>query len=274
MAQSVRTRLLRLPKQEQELRVLSNPTDHKGIPSPPPTPLSAARSKSPTPSNKPRHRPNRVDGDDYVAPPTAHSLRPNSRWLIVRRNLHRIRFMGHNARARDSNLPDFYIGLQMKRELKRAQEEIKNIDREENFHAVKQFSLAVDSKRTRTYDTSHVKAGDALIYDRLGDEPLSLQNLLYYFSKQEVPHGTLFWDFLNEVNRVLNMKKKRTERVERFRKLALVLAVVLYIILGTMFFLLVVSVITTATRMNDPEVHWMEPSIDAFSRGALSRPSP
>ena len=60
--------------------------------------------------------------------PPRNALRPNSRWLIVRRNLHRIRFMGHNARARDSTLPDFYIGLQMKRELKRAQEEIKNID--------------------------------------------------------------------------------------------------------------------------------------------------
>ena len=33
---------------------------------------------------------------DYQAPLTAHSLRSNSRWLIVRRNLHRIRYMGLN----------------------------------------------------------------------------------------------------------------------------------------------------------------------------------
>jgi hypothetical protein len=225
------------------------------------------RSKSPSPLSSSQRK--RLKDADYEAPLTANSLHQNSYWIIVRRNLHRIRFMGLNDRERDSNLPDFYIGLQMKRELKRAQDEIKNIDKEESFHAVKQFALAVDNKRTKMYDTSHVKPDDALTYDRLGEEPLALQNLLYYFSKQDVQHGTLFWDFLNEVNRVLNMKRKRTVLVERLRKLALTLAIIVYSIIGFMLFLLIISVITTATRMDDPEVKWVDPTVDVYSQNSL-----
>ena len=250
MAQSVRTRIQRVPRQESEIRVITNPADQR-------VPLISQTSRR---SNR-----RRLADDDYEAPLTAYALPPNSRWLFVRRNLHRIRFMGHNQRERDSTLPGFYIGLQMKRELKRAQDEIKNIDKEKNFLAVKQFALAVDEKRTKLYDTSHVKPEDALIYDRLGEEPLALQNLLYYFSRQDVSHGTLFWDFLNEVNNVLNMKRKRTVLVQRLRRLALTLAVILYSILGIMLILLIVSVITTATKMNDPEVKWMESKVDIYS---------
>lgn len=256
MAQSVRTRLQRVPKQEQEVHVIANPADRDE--------QQKRRKHFLRTSKWTTSKRQRLTDSDYQAPLTANELVPGSGWIIVRRNLHRIRFMGYNAQARDSTLPDFYIGLQMKRELKRAQDEIKNIDKEKNFHAIKQFALAVDSKRTKSYDTRHVKADDALTYDRLGEEPLALQNLLYYFSQQDVPHGTLFWDFLNEVNRVLNMKRKRTVRVERLRKLALTLAVILYAFLGFMLFLLVISVITTATRMNDPEVQWLEPNVESY----------
>lgn len=255
MSQSVRTRLQRVPRQENEIRVISNPTEHR-------TPLLSPGSN--------RSSRKRLTEADYEAPLTSNTLSPNSRWLFVRRNLHRIRFMGHNQRERDSTLPDFYIGLQMKRELKRAQDEIKNIDKEKNFQAVKQFALAVDEKRTKLYDTSHVKPEDALIYDRLGEEPLALQNLLYYFSRQDVSHGTLFWDFLNEVNNVLNMKRKRTVLVQRLRRLALTLAVILYSILGIMLILLIISVITTATKMDDPEVKWMDSKVDALSNTIVS----
>lgn len=272
MAQSIRTRVVRIPKQEQEVHMIGNPSgdgDHSLR-----APLVGRQSQSPTPSNTSSTHRKRLPGDDYEAPPTSHALLPNSNWLIVRRNLHRIRFMGYNDRLRDSTMPDLYIGFQMKRELKRAQEEIKNIDKEENFHAIKNFALAVDGKRIKNYDTSHVKPEDALIYDRLGEEPLALQNLLYYFSKQDVSHGTLFWDFLNEVNRVLNMKRKRTVLVERLRRLALTLAVILYSIIGLMLILMIISVITTATKMNDPEVQWMEPSaFDAYARDAVSSSS-
>jgi hypothetical protein len=252
MAQSIRTRIHRVPKQEHEVHVINNPTEERDS-------LISKNSQR-----------KRLVSDDYQAPLTSRTLPPTSRWLIVRRKLHQIRFMGYNERGRDSTLPDFYIGLQMKRELKRAQVEIENIHKEKNFQAVKTFALAVDAKRSRTYDTSHVKPDDALIYDRLGEEPLALQNLLYYFSQQDVSHESLFWDFLNEVNRVLNMKRKRMVRIQRLRKLALTLAIILYSIIGFMLILLLISVISTATKMNDPEVRWTEPTAEQYSKNLVS----
>ena len=265
---------MRIPKQEQEVHMISNPSVYKDRSLRAPLVGHRSRSQSPTPSNASSTRRKRLADDDYEAPSTSHALQKNSNWLIVRRNLHRIRFMGYNDRLRDNTMPDLYIGFQMKRELKRAQEEIKNIDKEENFHAIRNFALAVDNKRIKNYDTSHVKPEDALTYDRLGEEPLPLQNLLYYFSKQDVSHGTLFWDFLNEVNRVLDMKRKRTVLVQRLRQLALTLAVILYCVIGLMLVLLIISAITTATKMNDPEVQWMEPSkFDAYARDSVSSSS-
>lgn len=262
MAQSIRTRLRRLPRQEEEVHVITNPLDREDD--------RKRRRKVFRNSRESGNIRTRLTDHDYQAPLTSGAIPRDSKWLIVRRNLHRIRFMGYNAQARDNTLPDFYIGLQMKRELKRAQEEIKNIDKEKNFYAIQQFALAVDKKRTKLYDTSHVQPNDALTYDRLGEEPLALQNLLYYFSQQDVPHGTLFWDFLNEVNRVLNMKRKRTVRIERLRKLAFTLSTMFYILVGFMLFLLIISVISTASKMNDPEVQWIEPKIDTFSEKLIS----
>lgn len=246
MAQSLRTRLVRLPKEEHEIHLFDNP-------------MNDIESKS------------RFTDYDYQAPLTAHSLRPNSKWLIVRRNLHRIRFIGYNETSKESRLPDFYLGLQMTRELKRAQEEIKNVDKEVDFRIIKEFSLSNDNGRAKTFDTSHVKPDDALIYDRLGEEPLALQNLLYYFSKQDVPHGTVFWNFLNEVNQVLSLRRKRTVLVQRLRRLALTLAIIFYSFVGVMFLLMMISVITTVTKMNDPEVEWMDQKkISSFAPTILS----
>lgn len=253
MAQSLRTRLVRLPKQEQEIHVfnnLMNKFDH-------------------TDSTKPK-TPERISDYDYQAPLTAHSLQLNSKWLIVRRNIHRIRFMGFSETGRENRLPDFYLGLQMTRELKRAQEEIKNVDKEVDFRVIKQFSLSNDRGRAKIFNTSHVKPDDALIYDRLGEEPLALQNLLYYFSKQDVPHGTVFWNFLNEVNQVLNLRRKRTVLVQRLRRLALTLAVILYSFIGLMFFLMMISIISTVSKMNDPEVEWMNRKIGDYSSTIVS----
>ena len=241
MAQSLRTRVVRLPKEEHEIHLFNNPMNDFD-------PSDSIASKSPS----------RFTDYDYQAPLTAHSLRPNSKWLIVRRNLHRIRFIGFSETGKENRLPDFYLGLQMTRELKRAQEEIKNVDKEVDFRIIKEFSLSNDNGRAKKFDTSHVKPDDALIYDRLGEEPLALQNLLYYFSKQDVPHGTVFWNFLNEVNQVLSLRRKRTVLVQRLRRLALTLAIILYSLIGLMFFLMMISLITTVTKMNDPEVEWMD----------------
>ncbi|UJR09419.1 hypothetical protein I4U23_013660 [Adineta vaga] len=261
MAQpSHRTRLMRLPKQEEELHIISNPLEvleQQDV------------SQALVPPSPSRLQREALTAYDYQAPMTANSLRPNSRWLVVRRNIHRIRFMGFRGTT-EGKVPDFYLGLQMTRELRRAQQQIKNVDLDENFQVVKEFSLATDKGPSRKFDTRHVKPDDALIYDRLGEEPLALQNLLYYFSKQDVPHGTVFWDFLNEVNHVLNLKRKRTVLVERLRRLALSLALIIYSAVGLMLFSMVISVITTITKMNDPEVEWMDQSIGGFSMDILS----
>lgn len=244
MAQSTRTRLARLPKQEQEVHLISNPMESVRT-----SPLQRER----------------LTDADYQAPLTAESLRPNSPWLIVRQNLHRIRFMGFTESSKQGAMPDLYLGLQMTRELRRAQQEIKNADKEVDFHVIKHFELALGQARTKKFDTSHVKPEDALIYDRLGDEPLSLQNLLYYFSKQDVQQGTVFWDFLSGVNQVLNLQRKRTVLVQRLQRFALILAMIIYTFIGLMLASMVISVVTTVTRMNDPEVRWEEQVVEIYS---------
>lgn len=260
MATTIRTRLLHPPKQESENRVIVNLFEEneeliqyylKEASQ------STQSERIPSKTNVRSLQRQRAVEHDYQAPLTAYSLKPNSKWLTVRRNLHRIRFMGLSNPNGQNRLPDLYLGLQMIRELKRAQEEIQHIDQEKNFHAVKHFVLAVDDKRTKTYNTSHIRPNDALFYDRLGEEPLALQNLLFYFSHHDVPHGSVFWDFLNEVNHVLSMKRKRKVLVQRLRRLAKILACLSYTIIGIMFLILIVSVATTITKLNDPQVHWV-----------------
>jgi hypothetical protein len=260
MAQSLHTRLMRIPKQEREVHIFNNPINEYD------------RDDSTSIQLLPPPQKSRecLTGYDYQAPLTAHSLRPNSKWLIVRRNIHRIRFIGFSDTGKEHRLPDFYLGLQMTRELKRAQEEIKNVDKEQDFRIIKEFSLSNDSGRKQKFDTSHVKPDDALIYDRLGEEPLALQNLLYYFSKQDVQHGTVFWNFLNEVNHVLSLNRKRTVLVQRLQRLALTLAIIFYSFVGLMLLLMIISVIATATKMNDPEVEWMDQNIGGYSPPIVS----
>ena len=257
MAQLPRTRLVRVPKEEYEIHLFNNPIDD----------YDQRESSSPRPTHSSPSQKSRdaLSEYDYQAPLTSHSLRPNSYWLIVRRNLHRIRCMGFSDTGTETRLPDFYLGLQMTRELKRAQEEIKNIDKDVDFRVITEFSLTNDTGHSEKFDTSHVKPEDALMYDRLGEEPLALQNLLFYFSRQEVQHGTVFWNFLNEVNHVLKLNRKRTVLVQRLQRLAFTIAIIFYTFVGLMFFLMVISVISTVTKMNDPEVQWMDHKIGGYS---------
>ncbi|CAF1095526.1 unnamed protein product [Didymodactylos carnosus] len=191
--------------------------------------------------------------DDYQAPLSSKSLKKNSNWLIVRRNLHRIRYLG-GKNDNSETLPDFYLSFQMIRELTRAQDEIKNIDRNEHFQIIKLFSLAVDNYKIKIYNTAHITPNDALFYDRLGDEPLAIQNLLFYFSQQDVQYKTVFWEFLNEVTRVLDLNRKRVKRVHTLRKIAATLAIILFSIIGFMFLLLIVSLLYTTSKFDDPQV--------------------
>ncbi|CAF1448731.1 unnamed protein product [Rotaria sordida] len=260
MAQSRHIRLFHNRKQEQEIHVIDNPFEkHDKQQSP----------KTIQPSSLLRKETSVLTRDNYEAPLTAESLRSNSRWLIVRQNLHRIRFMGFNNLSKEERLPDLYLDLQMIRELKRAKNEIKNVNKDKDFHIVKTFSLAAESGEPIVFNTSHVTPNDALIYDRLGEEPLLLQNLLYYFSKEKVEKGTPFWDFLIRVNEVLNLKRKCTVIVQRLRRLALTLAIMFYSIIGFMFCLMIVSVIITATKFDDPEVQWMNNNVEVSTNNFL-----
>ncbi|CAF5006855.1 unnamed protein product [Rotaria sp. Silwood1] len=62
-----RTKILphKFTKQEQELHIISNPFDTT--------------------------RQYLLQHDDYEAPLTAHTLKPNSKWITVRNNMHKIR---------------------------------------------------------------------------------------------------------------------------------------------------------------------------------------
>ena len=138
----------------------------------------------------------------------------------------------------------------MVRELKRAEVEIKNIDKQDDFYVIKEFSLDGNAGNKKRFDVRHVKSNDALIYDRLGEEPLSLQNLFYYFSKQKVEQATTFYDFLYQVNQVLNLKRKRTVLVRRLQRLALAITILISSFIGLMFIAMIIASIATLTRMD------------------------
>ncbi|CAF3433388.1 unnamed protein product [Rotaria socialis] len=260
MAQSHRIRHFHNRKQEQEIHVIESPFEkHNKQQSP----------KTIRPSSPLRKETSVLIRDDYEAPLTAGSLRPNSRWLIVRLNLHRIRLMGFNNLSKEDRLSDLYLDFQVIRELKRAKNEINNVNKDKDFHMGKTFSLAGESGKPRVFNTSFVTPNDALIYDRIGEEPLVLQNLLYYFSKQNIEKGTPFWNLLIRVNEVLTLKHKCTVLVQRLRRLVLTLTIIFYSIIGFMFCLMIISVIITARKLDDPEVQWMNNNAEVFTNKFL-----
>ncbi|CAF4322725.1 unnamed protein product, partial [Adineta steineri] len=89
-------------------------------------------------------------------------------------------------------------------------------------------------------------------YAGLGSEPIVLQYLLYYFSKDcPVPHNSIFYSFLSDVNSVLETNRKRINRIVVFRKLALIFALIISILILIMLFSLTLSVITTMTNLRE-----------------------
>ncbi|CAF0985965.1 unnamed protein product, partial [Didymodactylos carnosus] len=168
MKESHHRRVLRRPVNERKMKIIDNPlhADYQRanlfV-----TTYGDERHclKQPDTSSAKSTREQIPVSDDYQAPLSAVSLKHDSKWLIVRRNLHRIRSMGDEKQT-----PNMYLSFQMIRELKRAQVGIKNID-DDNKSQMKTFSLAVSKQKIKTYDTSHVTSDDALFYDRLGEEP-------------------------------------------------------------------------------------------------------
>ncbi|UJR09420.1 hypothetical protein I4U23_013661 [Adineta vaga] len=227
MSLSTKLNLRKLPKREQESHVVIS---------------SDASVRTPLISN-----------DDYQAPLTAHKLSPKSKWLIVRHNIHRIRSWGM-IRQTGINQPfqDWYIFFQMRRELKRAEEQIRALQYRPDFIPVHYFELSIDDTRVQRYNVSHVRPTDGIYYAGLGSEPIVLQYLLYYFSKDcPVPYNSIFHSFLYDVNSVLDTNRKRIHRVVVFRKLALIFTLAVFILLLIMFFSLILSVLTTTSNLRE-----------------------
>jgi hypothetical protein len=162
----------------------------------------------------------------------------------------------------------------MRRELRHAQQYIKEIENQSNFTPVRYFYLPISETNTRRLNVSHVKPTDALYYPGLGREPIVLQSLLYYFSKEcAVPYHSLFRKFLTDICSILNQDRQRLDRAATFRKLALFIAIIFFIILGLMLFSLILSVLKTTSEFNkmygnDPngEIEWRQPdtTINSF----------
>jgi hypothetical protein len=219
---------LKLPKQEQELRIITNPLADK-------------------------NRRRVLQADDYVAPLSARSLKQSSKWIIVRNNIHKIRSWGGLKRMSviDQRFQEWYLFFQMRRELRRAQEQIKTIQSRPDFVPVHYFDLPVDETHVRRYNVSHVKESDAIYYPGFGREPIVLQSLLYYFTEEcHVPYNSIFRTFLSDVCSVLNRERERINRAAVFRKVALIVAIAVFIILALMLFSLVLSVFTTTSKLS------------------------
>ena len=124
--------------------------------------------------------------NDYQAPRTPGILSPNSKWLIVRDNLHKIRSWLPIRGLSVVHTPflDWYVFFQMRRELKRAEEQIRVIQYRKNFTPIQYFNLAIDDTRFRRYNVSHVRPSDAIYYGGLSSQPMALENLLYYFNEE------------------------------------------------------------------------------------------
>ncbi|CAF3090270.1 unnamed protein product [Rotaria sp. Silwood2] len=189
---------------------------------------------------------------DYQALRTAYLLAPQSKWIIVRNNIHKIRSWNAIVRTSvvDRPFQNWYILFKMRHELKRAEEEIHAIQYRPNFKPVHHFYLPADGTDVRCYNVSHVQPTDCISYVALGSKPILLQNLLYFFSKGcIVPNNSLFYSFLCDVNSVLDANRKRINRDILFRKVALIITIAVFIIILMMFFSLILSVLTTTSNL-------------------------
>ena len=256
MTHRSRVLLSKRPRQEQELRILSNPTDQ-------------ASTKL-------------LKIDDYQAPFTSGILSPQSKWLLVRRNLHKIRSWVPPKQLDnvDPRCQDWYIYFQMRRELRRAQEDIKTIQSRPDFVPVRYFKLPTDEEHTRRYDVSHVQAKDALYYPSFGPEPIVLQSLLYYFTREcAVPYESIFLAFLANVCSIIDQDRIRLNRVVVLRRVALIVAIIVFAFLGMMFLSMLFGALTTTSNLrqmylNDPDggAEWkaaqqsLEANLNSLSR--------
>ena len=198
--------------------------------------------------------PQRFIDDDYQAPLTSDLLAPKSKWWIVRHNIHKIRSWGaiRHMSHMDKTSQDWYLFFQMRRELKRAEEQIRSIQFRPDFTPIEHFELPINDQYVRRFNVSHVKPTDGIYYAGLGSEPIVLQYLLYYFSKEcPVPYNSMFHSFLSDVNSVLNTNRQRLNRVVVLQRIAFFIALAICVLLLLMFFSMILSVMTTLTKFQE-----------------------
>jgi hypothetical protein len=243
---SYRSKILpsKVPKEERELRIITNP---------------------------------RFSGqDDYHAPSTALTLAPNSKWIIVRNNLHTIRLWGKSQKLNLKDpFGDIYAFCQMRQELRSVQKQIQRVEARPDFTPIHYFYLSTDERHTERYDVGHIQPSEALFYPGFGLEPFVLQSLFYYFSiESPIRHNSVFQPFLSHVCAVVNRNERYLHRVAVLRKLAAIIASIVYIILGLMFFTLIFSVLKTTSSFhrfyaNNPhgDLDWRPFEADVNSYG-------
>ncbi|CAF1013750.1 unnamed protein product [Didymodactylos carnosus] len=170
-----------------------------------------------------------------------------SKWLDVHNNLqHIICLNAVSNQVPTQKIFDFFLALKIKKELKRAQDEIKITG--DNFVAIRRFSLSTRKHKMISYDTTYVKPNDAVICDQWSDEPLSIQSILYYFNQKDITYGSIYWIFLNNIIQVTEVNRKRLTRRAQLQCMASVLVSIAFSTLGLMFFIMTVSVISTLSK--------------------------
>ena len=228
-------------KQEYELRIIANPMINPQF--------------------------STISQDDYEAPLTSFHLLPHSKWFIVRNNLHKIRtWGGMQSNETSPHIRDWYLFFQTRRELRRVQDHVKNIQNRPNFRPVQYFYLPTDETHRRRFTVSHVKSTDALFYSGFGKEPVAIQSLLYYFSKEcAVPYNSVFRPFLSDVCSIVYHDRQQITRVAVFRRVAFAVTIIIFLILALMFVSLILSVLKTTSdfyELYDTDPHggldWIE----------------
>lgn len=195
-----------------------------------------------------------------------------SKWIIVRKNLHTIRsWGGFSATSVNDQFHDKCVLIQMRRELRRMKEQIRAVEHRPDFVPVRCFKIPTDEEHSRRYKVSHVSPTSVLYHPSFDQEPIVLQSLLFYFSREcLVPYQSIFRPLLTNICSALDRDRERLERTAAFRRFALIIAIIIFIILSLMLITMIVGVLNTRSnfhKLYDNDIHggveW-QTTVDSF----------
>ena len=202
-------------------------------------------------------------------------LRPKlhrSKWIVVRENLRMIPFLAQMTKA-DFNKQsrDVCSIIYTRRQIRRKKEQIRELEQRRNFIPVRHFHIRTDQRHVEHYNISNVSPTSVLYHPSFDEEPVILQALLAYFNEQcDGTAQSIFGPFLMEICSVIKRDRKRRKRVDKLRRIALILSVFVFIILAFMLISLVISLLNTRWefhKLYDHDIHggigW-EPTVDSL----------